>query len=292
MPAITIVLCSLLTLIAAFPGSAQDPGAEQPEVDKSGYHLFNPTPAQHLREMSTDGPAATDSPYTVDAGHFQVEMALATYRYDKDSVDGMTKRLDGWLIAPMTLKVGFLNQADAQLVLEPYHVVHERRNGTRRTRQGFGDTTARLKLNCWGNDSGRTALALMPYVKFPTSEEGLGNDGLEGGLIVPFSVELPAEFYLGLSGSVAKARYTGEPSHHTEYTASVVLSRTLFADFEGYVECLNELNTSDGVGRITTFDTGLLYWLTDDIQLSAGVNIGLTTQAEDWSPFVGVAWRF
>jgi hypothetical protein len=217
---------------------------------------------------------------------------LVTYRDDEDKRRGVTRRLEGWLFAPMTLKVGVLNHVDAQLLLEPYHLLRQRTNGTWRTRQGFGDTTVRLKFNCWGNDSGRTALALMPYVKFPTNEEDLGNDGVEGGLIVPFSVDLPAEFYLGISGSIAKARYADEPSHHTEYIASAVLSRMLFGDLEGYVECLNELNTADGVGRITTFNTGLVYWLTDDIQLNGGVNIGLTTQAEDWNPFVGLAWRF
>jgi hypothetical protein len=242
--------------------------------------------------MTTDGPGATDSPYTVDAGHFQIELAFVNYVSDRNSTAGVTKRVETWNIAPLTLKVGLLNQADAQLVLEPYNVVAQRSMGRWVSRRGFGDTTLRIKLNCWGNDRGRTALALMPYVKFPTSDKGLGNDHIEGGLIVPLAVDLPADFYLGLSGSIAKVRHADESLHHTEYTASIVLSRPLFAGFEGYVENLNVLSTESGVGRITTFNTGLLYWLTDDLQLNAGVNIGLTSRAGDWNPFVGLAWRF
>jgi len=41
-----------------------------------------------------------------------------------------------------------------------------------------------------------------------------------------------------------------------------------------------------------TFDTGLLYWLTEDLQLNVGVDLGLTDSADDWYGFVGMAWRY
>jgi hypothetical protein len=36
-----------------------------------------------MREMSTDRPDLTESAYTVDAGHFQVEMDVVRYTYDR-----------------------------------------------------------------------------------------------------------------------------------------------------------------------------------------------------------------
>jgi hypothetical protein len=42
-------------------------------ADKSGYHLFRPTPRELMRELSTDRPDQTESAYTVDAGHVQLE---------------------------------------------------------------------------------------------------------------------------------------------------------------------------------------------------------------------------
>jgi len=42
---------------------------------KSRYTLFNPTPRELVREMNTDRPDKTESPYTPDAGHFQIEAA-------------------------------------------------------------------------------------------------------------------------------------------------------------------------------------------------------------------------
>ena len=285
----------LFILACAFLGSGASAQAatNQPTVDKSQYHLFNPTPPEYLREMTTDAARATDSPYTVDAGHFQVEMTLVGYSAYKESFEGVMYRLDWWNVGPINLKVGLFNKLDLQLILEPYNHSYEREHGfSQVTRSGIGDTTVRFKFNCWGNDGGRTAFALMPYMIFPTSAAGLGNDNAKGGLIFPFSAALPWDFYLGLSGSIAKARSTDEDRHHTEYTASAALFRSLFGDLEGYVECFNLVSTESGIGRATTFNTGLIYWLTDDLQLNAGVDIGLTTWADDWYAFIGTSWRY
>src|SRR5437867_7579307 len=78
---------------------------------------------------------------------------------------------------------------------------------------GYGDTTARLKYNLWGNDNGRSALAVIPYLKLPTSEENIGNHSIEGGLIVPLDVELPADIDLGLTTSFDALRDENGPGY-------------------------------------------------------------------------------
>ena len=288
-----IPCCLLATAVLVESAGAAVAGTDEAAVDKSAYHLFNPTPSKYMRELDIDGPGATESPYTVDAGHFQVEMTLFGYSSYKETFDGVKYRFDWWSIGPVNLKVGLFNQLDMQLVLEPYNHAHEREDGYyEATRKGVGDTTLRFKLNCWGNDGGSTALALTPYVKFPTSEKGLGNDKVAGGLIVPLSIALPADFYLGLSGGIAKVRSSTEQHYHTEYTSSIALAHSLFGDLEGYVEYFNALSTERDVGRVATFNTGLIYSLTDNLQLNTGVNIGLTKWADDWYGFVGLAWRY
>jgi len=50
--------------------------------------------------------------------------------------------------------------------------------------------------------------------------------------------------------------------------------------------------TERGSRWVGTFDMGLIYELTTNFQLDAGVNIGITRAAEDWNPFLGMTWRF
>ena len=72
-----LLLSGLLAAVLA-------PAGEKPAAPgKSTCHLFNPTPREAMRELSTDRPDQTESPFTVDAGHVQVEMDLATFTYDR-----------------------------------------------------------------------------------------------------------------------------------------------------------------------------------------------------------------
>jgi hypothetical protein len=280
-------------IILAAVARAETSGAGDARVDKSVYHLFNPTPSQYLRTMDTDGPGATESPYTVDAGHFQIELTLLAYASEKDPFDeGETYELDAWAIAPMILKVGLLNRLDAQLVLEPYQVVDERVGTDRVSLRGFGDTTLRLKYNFWGNDGGRTAFAATPYVKFPTSKEGLGNNSVEGGLILPLSVDLPSAFWLGLTTRFDAVRDQADNGYHAEFINTIAFGRDLFGNLFGYVEFFSAVSTERDTSWVGTFNSGLIYRLTDNIQLNAGVNIGVTRSADDWTSFFGMACRF
>jgi len=36
----------------------------------------------------------------------------------------------------------------------------------------------------------------------------------------------------------------------------------------------------------------LIYEFTENVQLSVGVNIGVTGAADDWNPYIGISWRF
>src|SRR6185503_15979742 len=137
-------------LPTALTGLAADPST----ADKSKYSLFNPTPRELMRELSTDRPDKTESAYSVDAGHFQVEMDLVSYAYDHDTAGAANTRVDAWAIAPINFKVGLLNNVDLQTVIETYnHVtIHDRLTGTKTRLSGFGDITSRVKVNLWGND--------------------------------------------------------------------------------------------------------------------------------------------
>ncbi len=269
--------------------------AADPAPDKSQYNLLNPTPPQWLREMSTDRPDKTESPYTVDAGHFQIEMDLVNYSYDKHNParDGTIVRT--WGIAPVNLKVGLLNNLDVQLVLQPHTYVHTSDPAAGVSKQrGFGDLVTRLKWNLWGNDGGTTAFALMPYFKLPTNQDllGNGNHSVEFGLIAPLAVELPAGWGMGLMTQLDVVRDTASSGYHPEFVNTVTFSHDIVGDLGGYVEFFSSVSTERGSSWVGSVDLGLTYALTKNIQLDAGINLGVTRAADDWNPFVGISWRF
>ena len=247
-----------------------------------------------MREMSTDRPDKTESPYTLDAGHFQIEMDVFSYSYDRYNSDRSDVRAESLSIAPMNLKVGLYNNVDLQLVLETYNSVrvHDRDAGTVVKQRGFGDVIPRLKINLWGNDGGRTSFGVMPFVKLPTNQDRLGNNSVEGGVIFPLSVALPHGVGMGVMTEFDFIRDESGAGHYAEFVNTLTFSRDLFGDLGGYVEFFSAVSAESDSSWVGTFDCGFTYGLTEDIQLDAGVNIGVTRSADDWNPFLGITWRY
>lgn len=285
-----LFLCSAAVCAVTWPVLSDE------STDKSGYHLFKPTPSNLLRELSTDRPDKTESAYTVDAGHFQVEMDLVSYEHDRDRRGGTTTTGDAVAVAPINLKVGLCNRADLQVVLETWNYVRTRVSApgfkSSQHQRGFGDITTRLKYNFWGNDGGKTAFAAMPFVKLPTNQDELGNNSVEGGLILPLAVELPQGFGLGLMTEFDFNRDSVGDDYHTEFVNSITFSHDIVGDLGGYVEFFSAVSTEDNSEWVGTVDLGLTYGLTENIQLDGGVNIGVTDAAPDINPFIGVSFRF
>jgi hypothetical protein len=269
--------------------------AGDPVPDKSGYHLFNPVPREQMRELSTDRPDQTESPYSVDAGHIQIEADLVSFSRDHDrSAPGGGVVNETTTFGAVNLKAGLLNNVDLQLVLDAYvrSRTTDRATGVTDRVGGLGDLTTRLKVNLWGNDGGKTALALMPYVKAPTARRGLGNNSVEGGLIVPLAVELPGGFGMGLQTEADAIRNDGRSGHHLEWVNSVTVGHDLVGALAGYVEFFTVTSFERGAPWEGYFDLGLTYGLTDTIQLDLGCNFGVTDAAPDYNPFVGISLRF
>ena len=101
----------------------------QTSPDKSAYTLFNPTPRSEMRELSTDRPDQTESPYTVDAGHWQFEFDFANYTYD-DEAGVLTRTLN---VAPVNVKLGLTHDTDIQFVFDSYSTERVRTAGVTTT---------------------------------------------------------------------------------------------------------------------------------------------------------------
>lgn len=263
------------------------------QSDKSMYSILRQTPRAQMRELSTDRPDKTESPYTVDAGHFQIETDLVVSPRDKVKENGVETNSESYDVMVSNLKLGLTNSMDLQVVLTPYHFESSRTVGGENVNSSnFGDTVVRLKYNLEGNDGGDLAFGLMPFVKLPTHSGSAGNRSVEGGLIVPFSISLPADWGLGFMAQINRSRSDEGDGFQTDMIASVTTGHDLFDDVAGYVELYGEQSDLSGSEFIGTFDLGFTYGFSPNIQFDIGANIGITDAADDFSPFIGFSARY
>jgi hypothetical protein len=269
----------------------------KPKADKSEYNLFKPVPKDLMRELSTDRPDQTESAYTVDAGHFQIETSFFDFSRDRRNAEHDGARADAYTFASTNFKMGLLNNVDLQLVFDPYIVEKDRGRDAdgkifHETKRGFGDFTTRLKINVWGNDGGMTAMAVMPYLKAPTNQDHLGNKNVEGGVILPVAVALPMGFDMAAMTQLDVLRDEGERNYHAESFNSATFGHKVIAELNIYVEFAARVDLRKGSRWQGYTDAGFTYGVTENIQMDIGVNVGVTRPAVDVNPFIGMSVRF
>jgi hypothetical protein len=239
--------------------------------------LSLPAFSQELRPLSTDRPDTTESPHTVDAGHFQFELEIASWEHD-----GNSNTYNG---PELNAKFGLNNCTDVQLVLPFYS--HEEGGS-----EGFGDVQIRLKRNIWGNDEGSTAFAVMPYIKLPTANGDLGNGEIEGGLILPLGFDGPMGFSCAVMTEFDLTSDEDGSGYHMAFLNSATASHSMTENSAFFLELVSVLSSDTDAHSEAYFNSGCTWSITPDLQLDGGLRIGLTDASVGLTPFLGISARY
>lgn len=290
-----LILCMMALAGAANCARAEETANKQ--ASKSQYWLFNPTPDRLLRDMTTDRPDTTESPFTIDAGRVQVESTVFGYARSARDADGA--RADSYEIGTTNVRIGITSFAEIDVVWQPYGIVRTRSPvpGRSTTNSGVGSIDLRAKVNLWGNDTfgdpGTSAFGLLPFITLPTDDDnGVGAPEFEAGLIVPFTVQIGDKAGLGLNAGFISADAEETSAYRTEYLASASLSYEWSDRLGTYYEVAAQFETDDPHGDAVVLGTGLTYAIDGNTQLDAGINVGVSRAADRINPFVGISRRF
>lgn len=250
--------------------------------------IASPAVALAEREMTTDRPDRTETPYTVGRGRIQVETTVVGYTRDLLPGDWEVHAVN---VAWTNLRLGYTPNTELQIATDGYLDVQAEHRWTRTdyNNKGLGDTRVRYKWNLRGNDAPGSALAVMPWVKIPTAKEGLGNRKAEGGIIVPYARELEHGWKFGAKTEVAMLRDGANLEYRPVWINAVTLGQNLGGKVGGFVELTSRMG--DGHHQLS-FDAGLTYAVNKDLQLDAGAQLGLSNSAPDIGLFTGFSKRF
>ncbi len=250
-------------------------------------------PAVQAEEAPAASPICTDRPgkasaaCTADAGHFQVEA---------DIVNGTFQRLDGvttdtWLVINPTLKYGLGPTLDVEATWSPLMSVRTRSNGQTRTLSGDSDLFFRLKDKVYSQ--GAVEVALIPYVKAPTARSGVGDGAWEAGLIAPVAIKLPGPWSLNYTGEVDAFKNTSGDGLHPNMSHALNLGYSLPFNLtlSGEVWANYDFDPA-GTTTQLSFDLGLAWLMSNDLQLDGGLNAGLNRQTPGAQVYLGLSRRF
>ncbi|HET9459790.1 MAG TPA: transporter [Sphingomicrobium sp.] len=239
--------------------------------------------------ICADRPGQGNSSCTVPAGMIQFETTFVDWT--RDQANG--ERTDALVIGETAIKLGLTSRADIELIISPYNRATVRADGERERAAGFGDVTIRAKYRLTA-DSSPVQATLLPFVKIPTAKRALGNGKVEGGIAVPIQWAIP-ESPLSLTfGPELDLIADGDGhGHHLAMVQLAGLGVPLSSRLSVSADVLGAWDWDPaGTTKQYTAGASAAWLMSNDVQLDAGINLGLNRAASDVQVYGGIALRF
>jgi hypothetical protein len=222
-------------------------------ADKRGYTRFNPTPDHLLRDLTTDRPDTTEAPFTVDAGHVQIECTLVGFtRSARDSDGTFTDSIE---LGTTNVRIGLTGWADAGFIWRPlasYARTTNRAAASSRRASAGWSCGPRSTCGATSRRPGTRPAGVRCAPHRP--RQRVSPEFAEGGLIVPDAIKLTDKLGLGLSAGVSWVE--GEAGRdHAEYLASASLGVDWSEKLGSYYEVAGRFNTDEPGGGILVLGT-------------------------------------
>jgi hypothetical protein len=250
------------------------------------------TDPQALRDLCPDRPGKGTSACTVDRGHFQIE--IDAFDISLQRQHGLTT--DTTIVASPTIKYGVSDHWDVEATLVPFERVRsrDRQPGITDAASGFGDLYLRAKYAAAIAGTNQFSFGFEPFLKIPTASKAIGNGAVEGGVVVPLGLDLGGGWSFSATPEIDALQNENERGAHIALTNVLGLSRTVAPGFTFTIEGWNA-SDFDPAGTTRQYSVDFAAsWQPDgqpDLQLDAGVNVGLTSATPDLQVYLGLTRR-
>lgn len=230
----------------------------------------------------------TESPHTVAPGRVLLEVDGVRFKVGQTDADGGT--VDALAVGSTLLTAGLTRSLDLQLGVDVFLRQTASLGGRRDSDSGFGDFRLRTKWTFWRLDSGAAALALIPYVRLPTSTAGLGSERIDGGLILPWASEGPAGILTGAMLRWDNASSVDGRRHR--WSGAAFVRRDLFRLLSVYAETTLDAESGDWSAREGTLGAGALLRPWGGLEVDYQIQRGLNRRAADWIHTLRFNWEW
>ncbi len=227
-------------------------------------------------------PLLTDTAETVAPSKFEAETALE-FGYNKvDSVKVSRITLQE------TVTGGIIPKLDGFITVPLSSISVDR--GSSETNSGFEDVTAGVKYNVTKINT--INLAVKPFLVLPTGDDkkGLGAGGFGIGAVGIVSVELDSKTMI--DGNLMLKHQNTDGESYNEFGISVAGKTMVAKDLKAVAELAISKADADGAETQALIAAGAIYRFQKNIDVDAGIRIGLTKQTEDFALLAGVTFRF
>ena len=229
----------------------------------------------------------TETPVTVAPGRFLLRMDALSLTLNHDA--GTRYAANG--VASTFLTTGLTASLVVQVGAEVFLDQRFDSGGLNDRRSGIGDLYLRTKWRFYEDESTGTAVALLPFVKLPTSTGGVGKKAMEGGLIVPWKADLVGGVSLTAMAELDFLRNDNDNGYDSFWNAYLALHRhvTKALGFYGEATLGKSSGGAPGEGKL---GGGVTFAVSDNVTWDYAIYRGFSSGTSDWKHVLRLNWGF
>jgi len=232
----------------------------------------------------------TETPTTIEPGKFYLRMDAISVGINRDKLEPAKYTALG--LASSILSVGVARDVDVQFGAQFFVRETYQYRGVRSHRSGWGDTSFRTKWTFWRDAATEQAAAVIPFVKIPSKTTGIGNNHVEGGVIVPWSRQLGPGSEAGAMAEWDLLRNDANDGYDSRWFLSGFVRQHIVGGFGAYGEATFEVSSASSSSFVGTLGGGLTFDFSKTFQLDYGLSRGLGGRATDWIGVLRMRWAF
>jgi len=230
----------------------------------------------------------TETPQPVEPGSFLLEVDALTVRRDRADTSGASFRGIG--VLSTLASAGITRDVDLQIGVDVFQRFTVGLGGVDQTDSGFGDLYFRTKWRFWQDAASGQSAAVIPYVKIPSNTGGVGNNAVEGGLIVPWEKTWSGGATLGAMASWDVVRNPDNSGYDSWWTVSACAHQPLTSRLGLYAESIFTVTSASSSLTSLSVGAGAVFSVTKSVSLDYELQRGIGRAATDWTHTLRFNW--
>jgi hypothetical protein len=163
--------------------------------------------------------------------------------------------------------------------------------GEDQTHSGVGDLTFRPKWTFWKDPSSGQEAAIVPYVLVPTNSSAVGNNKVEGGLILPWSMDIATGTKAGAMVEWDEFRNISNTRYDTRWYGSAYFKWDLGDTFGAYAETTLSDSTAGSSTASETLGGGATLSLSKHFTWDLEVSKVFGSGRSSWAEVLRFRWK-
>ena len=133
---------------------------------------------------------------------------------------------------------------------------------------------------------------LIPFLKIPSKVTGIGNNHVEGGVIVPWQMTPGHGTTLGAMAEWDVVRNDNNDGYDSRWYTSAFARQHIFGGVGAYAEATLGVSSASSSTFTGTAGAGVTFDFTKHFQADYGLSRGLGNRATDWLNVLRLRWSF